>query len=174
MHGIVSIGTLCRTVQMAADVERRGGGGLRVDDSDRPNDEQDDIGEEELQRRYYERLSDWTEPGKSRSIGAGSWWNRPSSRIGSSRGCADSYSRRMRLRSQSQRSWPAVLMKPVRKISTTAKRTSVTSSKGAPFATHWAVTRAGSSAFGRCGGPSHGGVSRHHPFVLSACRTTLG
>jgi hypothetical protein len=26
--------------------------------------EQDDINEEELRRRYYERLSDWSEPGE--------------------------------------------------------------------------------------------------------------
>jgi hypothetical protein len=71
MHGIVSIGTLCRTVQMAADVERRGGGGLRVDDSDRPTDEQDDIGEEELQRRYYERLSDGPNRGNQDQSGRG-------------------------------------------------------------------------------------------------------
>jgi hypothetical protein len=34
-----------------------------MDDSDRLTDEQDGIDEEGLRRRYYERLSDWSELG---------------------------------------------------------------------------------------------------------------
>ena len=33
-----------------------------MDDSTRRAAEQDDIDEQELRRRYYERLSDWSEP----------------------------------------------------------------------------------------------------------------
>ena len=35
---------------------------MSTDDSDRRLDKQEDIDEEELRRRYYERLSDWSEP----------------------------------------------------------------------------------------------------------------
>jgi hypothetical protein len=37
-------------------------GGIRTDSPTRGMDEQDDIDEQELKRRYYECLSDWSEP----------------------------------------------------------------------------------------------------------------
>jgi hypothetical protein len=38
-------------------------GGMSIDDLTRRDADQEEIDEQELKRRFYERLSDWSEPG---------------------------------------------------------------------------------------------------------------